>query len=88
LNWIEQLYPGTYDRPVTCDVSLRVNDDRGNSYTETGRERIQIIESGWNPGLVFEGAWQALLTSDKGRVSLPRYSLSSARFGCCLLLSS
>jgi hypothetical protein len=73
---------------VTYDVYLRVNDDRGNSYAETRPEYIQIIESGWNLGLVFERAWQALLNLGKGRVSLPRYSLSSARFGCSLLLSS
>jgi PKD repeat protein len=59
-----------YKKPGIYDVSLRVTDDRGNTYNETRTEYINVLASGWNLGRVFEGAWNALLTFGKGLISL------------------
>ena len=59
-----------YARPGTYTVSLRVTDDRGNSYTETRTDYITVRASGWSIGRVFEGAWQALITFGRGLLSV------------------
>ncbi len=59
-----------YSKTGIYTVTLKVTDDHGNSYTETRKDYITVLQSGWSIGSVVSGAWQGLLWLGRALVSL------------------
>jgi PKD repeat protein len=59
-----------YGKAGTYTVSVKVSDDKGNSYTETRKDYITVLQSGWSIGGVVSGAWQGLVWLGEALVTL------------------
>lgn len=59
-----------YSKAGTYTVALKVTDDHGNSYTETRKDYVTVLQGGWSFGGVVNAAWQGLLWLGRALISL------------------